>query len=170
MVCDESTKCTEHPVAQPVGGNDEDDFLAYSCQWITVLCTFIPQDFILIAKLRRLKRENTRSVASAAVPVMCDHIPVRLFIFRIEQVLFFFTTPVAMLGELQSWDAGHDAIDAFEQWLSSKSVLGSVLVGYLPSLILLGITAILPHVIYCMFYCHSALLVVACWFAVVLLE
>eukprot|EP01094_Clydonella_sp_ATCC50884_P000991 TRINITY_DN10743_c1_g1_i1.p1 TRINITY_DN10743_c1_g1~~TRINITY_DN10743_c1_g1_i1.p1 ORF type:complete len:928 (+),score=323.16 TRINITY_DN10743_c1_g1_i1:88-2871(+) len=65
-------------------------------------------------------------------------------------VLFFFTTPLAMLGGLQKWgtEYGYNYLQQFEEWISTTGPLGAVLIGYLPSLILLGITAVLPHIIY----------------------
>jgi hypothetical protein len=65
-------------------------------------------------------------------------------------VLFFFTTPLAMLGGLQQWEEGAAFFERVENWIASSSVLGPFVVGYLPSLIMLGLTSLLPHIIYCM--------------------
>jgi hypothetical protein len=62
-------------------------------------------------------------------------------------ILFFFTTPVAMIGSIQEYTS-----DLFEFPVISKidnSAIGRVALGYLPSLLLLGLTFLIPHILYC---------------------
>jgi len=69
-----------------------------------------------------------------------------------RQVLFFFTTPLAMLGMFQQWEEGARILGEIETWVASTWLgpfVGPFVAGYLPSLIMLGLTALLPHIIYC---------------------
>lgn len=69
-----------------------------------------------------------------------------LFIF-----LFFFTTPVAMMGGLKEYTVDYFNFNFYiVSYLESKK-WGTILLGYLPSLLLLLLTFIMPHILYCKF-------------------
>ena len=63
--------------------------------------------------------------------------------------LFFFTTPVAMMGGVRQYAS--ELFDFRLTFLSKleTSRLGGLLVGYIPSLLLLGLSVLMPWLLYC---------------------
>mmetsp|Transcript_10353 Transcript_10353/g.42097 ORF Transcript_10353/g.42097 Transcript_10353/m.42097 type:complete len:877 (+) Transcript_10353:64-2694(+) len=62
--------------------------------------------------------------------------------------LFFFTTPIAMLGAVEEYTDNFDLVNTTLSWLASSSTIGSLIVAYMPSLLLLLLTFILPHILF----------------------